>query len=131
VDEYKSINKNSNYEEIAVTSDYINEWEHEIKIVTETVYNNDSSYAISKNEDKLKTIATLFPTYFDLNKEKLFKDTLVSYEDDIDEYDLEQNKSQQQPTEGSSDGSNNADVQNKENAGVSQLDISNLPKTMQ
>lgn len=97
VSEYKAVNKDSNYEEIAVTAEYINDWEYVFKIIPESIYQNDSSYSISKNEDKLKLIGTLFPKYFQLNQEKLFKDTLESYDEDIDEYDLEEKAPQATP----------------------------------
>lgn len=90
VDEYKAVNKDENYEEIAVTAEYINDWEYEMKVIPESLYQQDSSYSISKNEDKLKVLGTLFPKFFELNQEKLFKDTIESYDEDIDEYDLEE-----------------------------------------
>lgn len=90
IEEHKKLNYNENYEETAVVSDYLNNWEYEIKIVADDVYQNDSSYSISKNEDKLKTILTLFPEKFKLNEKKLFEDTITSYDEDVDDYDLEE-----------------------------------------
>jgi hypothetical protein len=89
VEEYKGINPDTNYEEIAVTSEYLNNWEYKIKIVSEDLYQKDSSYSVSKNEDKIKTILAAFPEYFKKNQEKLFKDTLISNGEDVDEYDLD------------------------------------------
>jgi hypothetical protein len=91
VEEYKKINPDTNYEEIAVTSAYLNDWEYKIKIVSEDLYQKDSSYSVSKNEDKIKTILAAFPEYFKKNQEKLFKDTLISNGEDVDEYDLDLN----------------------------------------
>jgi len=92
VEEYKAVNPGVNYEEIAVTSSYINEWEYKIKIVSEDMYQKDSSYSVSKNEDKLRVISSVFPAEFEKNKKKLFKDTLIAYNDDVDEYDMEEEK---------------------------------------
>lgn len=139
VDEYKSINKDTNYEEIAVTSEYLNDWEYKIKIVPESVYQKDGSYAISKVEDKLKVMSTLFPQYFKMNQEKLFKDTITSYDEDPDEYDLQEQKPQNQqkdangnPIEGA--GTETPGVpgaQPEQPAEQSPIDMSKLPPTMQ
>lgn len=134
VDEYAAVNDNEPYEETAVVADYIKKWEYEIKIVAESVYQNDSAYSISKNEDKLKTIATLFPKYFELNQEKLFKDTVQSYDEDIDEYDLEEEKPEELPVgDGTVPGTENpaAPAMPEGAAGASEpIDMSKLPDTM-
>lgn len=132
VEEYQAINKDEPYEEIAVTSEYLKSWEHEIKIIPETIYNNDSSFSISKNEDKLKVIATLFPEFFQLNKEKLFKDTLTSYEEDVDEYDLEEEKPEA-PAAPQGGGAEGAQIPGEApvTPAAEPLDMSKLPTTMQ
>jgi hypothetical protein len=132
VKEYQAINKDEPYEEIAVVADYLKSWEHEIKIIPETIYNNDSSFSISKNEDKLKVIATLFPEYFQLNKEKLFKDTLTSYEEDVDEYDLEEEKPEG-PAMPQGGGAEGAQIPGEVPATptAEPIDMSKLPTTMQ
>lgn len=131
--EYESINGDEPYEEVAVVADYIKKWEYDIKIVVETVYQNDSAYSISKNEDKLKTIATLFPKYYELNQEKLFKDTVQSYDEDIDEYDLEETAPQEQMNEGDSTVPGKEEQVTPESLGGSEqapIDMSKLPETM-
>ncbi len=91
VEEYKAINKGVNYEEVAVTASYLNDWEYKIKIITDDLYQEEGSYSISKNEDKLKMILAAFPDMFQKNEKKLFKDTLNSFNEDVDEYDLGEN----------------------------------------
>jgi len=138
VKEHKALNEDANYEEVAVVADYISNWEYEIKIVKDAVYQQDSSYSISKNEDKLKTIATLFPKYFQLNDEKLFKDTLLSYEEDVDEYELQEQAPQAAAgTQGTpSDGTNGQPPTTPpDNAGalgaLPPIDMKGTPATMQ
>jgi len=92
VKEYKELNNDANYEEIAITSEYLNDWEYKIKIVSEDLYSKEGSFAMSKNENKLKTISVAFPEIFQKNKKKLFEDTLTSLGEDIDEYDLSEDK---------------------------------------
>lgn len=84
-----------NYKAIAMTSDFLDGWEYDVKVVSESVYQQDSSLSQAKLEDKIKIMATAFPEYFQMNKEKLFKEVLISYEDDPDEYETQQPKGQQ------------------------------------
>lgn len=133
IEEHKKLNNDENYEETAVVGDYLNAWEYELKVIADTVYQNESSYAISKNEDKLKTLLTLFPEAFKKNQKKLFEDTINSYDEDIDEYDLEDEKPA--PVEGApqDDGTNvppegGQPVTTEEQPPI---DMRNLPTTMQ
>lgn len=132
--EHEAINKEEPYEEIAVVADYVKNWNYEIKIVAESIYQNESAYSISKNEDKVKTIVTLFPTYFDLNKEKLFKDTIQSYDEDIDEYDLNEQKPPV-ANDGSASGEAPTTAENaapdSSQVTPAPIDTANLPTTMQ
>jgi len=75
------------YELLAMTSDYLDDWQYDVKVVSESVYVTDSSITQAKMEDKLRLFTTYFPQFFALNQEKLIKDVLTAYRDDIDEYD--------------------------------------------
>jgi hypothetical protein len=86
----KSKEVQDNYKAIAMTSDFLDGWEYDVKVVSESVYQQDSSLSQAKMEDKIKIMATAFPQYFQMNQEKLFKEVLISYEDDPDEYDTQQ-----------------------------------------
>jgi hypothetical protein len=70
-----------------MTSDYLDDWQFDVKVVSESVYVTDSSITQAKMEDKLRLFTTYFPQFFALNQEKLIKDVLTAYRDDIDEYD--------------------------------------------
>ncbi len=76
-----------NYEMIAVTSDYLDDWIYDIKIVSESIYQKESGLTQAKIEEKLRVMGTYFPQLLQLNTEKLFKDTIISYDDDPDEYE--------------------------------------------
>lgn len=134
VDEYTAINEGVNYEEIAVTSQYLNDWEYKIKIVSEDVYQKESSYSISKVEDKLKLIATMFPEQFAKNGKKLFKDALTAYGEDADEYDLEEQEAEQtdvngNPIPGAEEMQQTMTKKTPEQGAP--MDMSSLPSTMQ
>lgn len=78
----------SNYEELAITSDYLDEWEYDVEIIAESIYQKDAVYTQAKLEDKLRMLTTLFPEVFAQNKDKLVRDTLWAYEDDPNAYNL-------------------------------------------
>lgn len=88
VEEYKEVNKGAEYEEIAVTAEYLNDWEYKLKIISADIYSKDGIYSISKNEERLKTFMTIFPEFFRRNQEKLLKDTLIAFGEDEEDYDL-------------------------------------------
>jgi len=75
------------YELIAMTSDYLDDWQYDVKVESESVYVTDSSITQAKMEDKLRIYSTYFPQFFMLNQEKLVKDVIIANQDDIDEYD--------------------------------------------
>jgi hypothetical protein len=135
VEEYKAINPGENYEEIAVTSDYINDWEYKVKVVSEDMYQKDGSYSISRNEDKLKVMATLFPEQFKLNTKKLFKDTLQAYDEDVEDYDLEQQKAPQLPADAIEGGAppkgGQPPVPGQEVPPAEPINMAGAPSTMQ
>lgn len=77
----------SNYKEIAITSDYLDNWEYDVKVVSESIFQKESSLSQAKMEGKLQIMGQAFPEYFQNNKEKVFKQFMVAYDDDPDEYD--------------------------------------------
>ena len=96
VAEYKEVNPGAEYEEIAVTSDYINEWEYKVRIVSDDLYQKEGTYSMSKNEEKLKTFMTAFPEFFKRNEEKLLKNTILAFGEEVDEYDMTKPQQQQE-----------------------------------
>ena len=84
------------YEVIAMTSDYLDDWKYDIKIVSDSIYQKESGLTQLKVEDKLRVLGTYFPQILMMNQEKLANDTIVAFEDEPDEYDF-QPKQQPQP----------------------------------
>ncbi|MCX6822227.1 MAG: hypothetical protein NTW30_05635 [Candidatus Aenigmarchaeota archaeon] len=85
----KKISKETkeNYKEIAITSDYLDNWEYDVKVVSESIFQKESSLSQAKMEGKLQIMGQAFPEYFQQNKEKIFKQFMIAYDDDPDEYD--------------------------------------------
>lgn len=75
-----------NYEEIAITSDYLLDWEYDVKVISDSIHQKESSLTRANIEDKIGLMAKAFPQFFQLNEEKLFKDTVTAFDDDPDEY---------------------------------------------
>jgi hypothetical protein len=75
------------YEMLAMTSDYLDDWQYDVKIESESVYVTDSAITQAKMEDKLRIYSTYFPQFFTMNQEKLIRDVIIANRDDIDEYD--------------------------------------------
>lgn len=79
-----------NYDYIAISSDYLDNWIYDVKVVSESVFQQESSLSQLKMQEKLNMIATFFPQVLMMNQEKLATDTLTAFDDDPDEYTLEQ-----------------------------------------
>jgi rubrerythrin len=78
-----------NHEILAITNDYLDDWIYDVRIESESIYQTESSLSQMKIEDKLRILGTYFPQLMMVNTNKLFKDTLIAYEDDPDEYTIE------------------------------------------
>jgi hypothetical protein len=76
------------YEMIAITSDYLDDWTYDIKIVSDSIYQNEAGLTQTKMEEKLRVMGQYFPQLIATNQEKLAKDTIIAYEDDPDDYEL-------------------------------------------
>jgi hypothetical protein len=77
-----------NYQALAMTADYLDNWVYDIKVISESVFQTESSLSQSKMEDKLRILAAYFPQIVMQNSEKLAKDTITAFDDDVDEYEL-------------------------------------------
>lgn len=76
------------YEVISITSDYLDEWKYDIKIISDSIYQKESGLTQLKVEDKLRVLGTYFPQILMMNQEKLATDTIIAFEDEPDEYEF-------------------------------------------
>jgi len=75
-----------NYKLISTTSDYLDDWDIDFQIVSQSLFNQDN---IRKDEEimgKLERIATYFPERFMSNKDKLFDELVDLYGETSEEY---------------------------------------------
>jgi hypothetical protein len=75
-----------NYEAMAITKDYLNEWQYDVKISIDDFFNKDANYRQAAMIDFIKTFAAFFPTIYQVNQATLFRDFVKAYEKDPDKY---------------------------------------------
>ena len=107
----KSKEYKDNFKAIAMTSDFLDNWEFDVKVVSESIFQNESSLSQAKMEDKIKLMATVFPEYLQVNKEKVFKQAIAAYDDDPEEYDTTPPQPQQDPNAPQQTGGQSQPVQ--------------------
>jgi hypothetical protein len=86
----KTMQSGERNEVIAITSDYLDDWQYDIKIVSDSIYQQESGLTQTKMEEKLRVLGTYFPQILMMNTEKLANDTIIAFEDEPDEYQLAQ-----------------------------------------
>lgn len=75
-----------NYKLIAVTEDYIDDWELDFTVSTSSIFSNDKIRKAAEVDEKHSKIAALFPEYFVANKDKLFDELVDVYGESGDSY---------------------------------------------
>ena len=74
---------------VVIPYDYLDNWEYEIEIMTETVYQKGKSLDLALETEKLQAVSTLFPDIFMANKSKFFAKLMRQYGDSPENYDVE------------------------------------------
>ncbi len=74
------------YKQIAVTSDYLDEWEYEWTLVPQTLENASISTAVAKITQKQQGMVELYPEYIASNKEKMFAEYIEPYGETLEDY---------------------------------------------
>lgn len=73
---------------LIIPPDYLDDWEYELEIMTETVYQRGKSLDMALENEKLTTVSTLFPEIFMANKAKFFSRLIRNYGDAPEAYDM-------------------------------------------
>jgi len=76
------------YEKIAMTSDYIDNYEYDVQVISESLYQKDSAEAQAVFQEKLKIMMMAFPQIYNSNQDVLFDDMCNAYGDDKTKYNL-------------------------------------------
>lgn len=88
VEEEKYKIQGEKYEKVVMTSNFLDNWQYDIQIVSDSLYQKESGLTQMKVEEKLRILGTFFPQIIMQNQEKLAKDTIIAFEDDPDDYEL-------------------------------------------
>lgn len=89
VEEYEMEKRSGKPVEIvAITSDFLDDWQYDVKIESESLYQSDENLTQTKTEEKLRVLGTYTPQVIMTNQEKIAKDILLAHGDEPDEYNL-------------------------------------------
>jgi len=89
IEEEKYNLQGEKYEKIAITSSYLDDYDYDIQIIPESLYQKDTAEAQALFQEKLQTLANFFPQMFMANQSVLFEDFIKTYNEDISKYNLE------------------------------------------
>ncbi|MDD5065211.1 MAG: hypothetical protein PHQ35_10705, partial [Phycisphaerae bacterium] len=89
IEEEKYKMQGKNFQKIAITSDYLDNFDYDVQVISESLYQKDSAEQQAIIQEKIKTMALAFPQIFLKNQDVLFKDFAKAYGDDETKYDLE------------------------------------------
>ena len=72
VEEEMSNVKGEKTEIVVIPYDYLDDWEYEIEVMTETLYQRGKSLDMAIEAEKLTAVTTMFPEIFMANRGKFF-----------------------------------------------------------
>lgn len=84
------------YQAMAMVSTYVDNFDYDVQVVSETIYQKDSVEAQAELEQKLKMLAAFFPQIFLANYQELFGDWAKAYGEDEKKYKVVQPQAQNQ-----------------------------------
>ncbi|MBT9165076.1 MAG: hypothetical protein DDT23_01091 [candidate division WS2 bacterium] len=76
------------FQKIAITSDYLDNFEYDVQVIPESLYQKDSAEAQAIVQEKIRTMALFFPQIFIANQDILFGDFIDAYGEDPTKYNL-------------------------------------------
>lgn len=89
------------YKIVAITSDYLDDWNIDFHVVSESLYSRSKQVKSRQVLEKMTRIGQFFPEKFMANKDKLFKEFLEIYDESPQQYrDAQQRRPQPQEGEG-------------------------------
>ena len=88
MEEKAKLEEGQRVEIVVIPHDYLDNWEYEIEIMTESLFQKGKALDMALIAEKVTTIAKLFPDYFLANKEQFFADLMRQFNDNPDRYTL-------------------------------------------
>jgi len=88
IEEEKYKIQGEKYEKIGMLSTYLDEFDYDVQVISETLYQKDSAESQAVFQEKAKTMVTLFPQIFLANQDVMFDDFATAYGEDKSKYNL-------------------------------------------
>ncbi len=88
LEEEKMRIQGKDFQKIVMTSDYLDNFDYDVQVISESLYQKDSAEAQAIFQEKLKTMMIAFPQIYQKNQDTLFGDFADAYGEDPNRYDL-------------------------------------------
>lgn len=88
IEEEKFRLQGEKYEKIGLLSTYLDEFDYDVQVIAESLYQKDSAEAQAVFQEKAKTMVTYFPQLFLANQNVMFDDFANAYGEDKTKYNL-------------------------------------------
>lgn len=88
IEEEKMRIQGLNYQKIAFVYDYLDEYDYDVQVIAESLFQKDSAEAQAVIEAKISMMAKYFPQILMNNQDKLFEDLANAYGEDPSRYDM-------------------------------------------
>ena len=88
IEEEKYRIQGEKYEKIGMLSTYLDEFDYDVQVISESLYQKDSAEAQAVFQEKAKIMLTLFPQLFLANQDVMFDDFANAYGEDKTRYNL-------------------------------------------
>jgi len=88
IEEEKFRLQGEKYEKIGLLSTYLDEFDYDVQVIAESLYQKDSAEAQAVFQEKANTMVTYFPHLFMANQNVMFDDFANAYGEDKTKYNL-------------------------------------------
>ena len=103
-EEYGKLKTGNHYQKVYLKSTYLDDYEYDVQVIPDSIFQKDSAEAQAIVEQKLKVIATMFPEKFMANQDILFEDFITAYNESPEKYmglaPQQEPMTEEMPTEG-------------------------------
>src|SRR3990167_2297123 len=80
--------KGEKTEIVVIPYDYLDDWEYEIEVMTETLYQRGKSLDMAVETEKLTAVTTMFPEIFMQNQKRFFGKLMRQFGDNPENYEI-------------------------------------------
>lgn len=71
---------------VQITSDFLDDYEYIVQIESENLYRKSKALKMAMNDEKIRGVATMFPSIFAQAQQKFFEDYIEGYGDNPEKY---------------------------------------------